>query len=242
MVKKDLVAIGDEGCHDEVRRILNTRTPCKILDLPCGHGVLAEFLHRRGWDVHCADIDSGNMHFDQVPFTTVDLNRPLCFESASFDAILCANGLHRLYNPGGAIAEFARILRPEGTLYITLNNYSSLDKRIRYLIIGSVSNMINRGVCEQTIDAPEAHVRVPLIFPQLAGMLEKHGFSVDDIRPSIVRTRDRLLAPLAFVIRILAVLTPYHKQRDAYVSETNGLALMPGGSYFFLEARKRRNA
>jgi SAM-dependent methyltransferase len=239
MSNKELIAIGDDGCHDVIKKILDTKESCKILDVPCGHGVLTQFLHERNWEVVTADIDAGNMLFDKVPFHEVNLNRALPFENESFDAILCANGLHRLFNPGGAIKEFARILKPGGALYINSNNYASLDKRIRFLLMGSVNSMINRGVCSQTIENAEAHVRIPLLFVQIAGMLEENNFSIVDVRPCIVRLRERILLPLAWLIRGLSLLIPKKTREENRVKESNAHALMPGGSYMFIEAVKK---
>ncbi len=235
----ELRIIGDDGSHDALRAVLSTRKPGKILDIPCGHGVLSKFLLDLGWDVHCADIDRGNLELKDVPFFEVNLNRELDIESESFDAIVCANGLHRLFNPGAAIGEFARILRPGGRLYVNVNNYASIDRRIRFLLSGSINDMINRQDCRQTIADPEAHVRVPLLYPQLASLLDSAGFETVDLRRSAVRTKHRLLWPVAWVVRFAALFLPRDARERWHVKTTLSTPIMPGGGYFFLEAVKR---
>ena len=104
--KSDLKIIGSRFSHETLCKVLSSREPGKVLDAPCGTGVLTQFLLDLGWEVHCADIDAGHMKVDSVPFTTINLNRAIGFGEESFDAVVCANGLHRLFNPGGAISEF----------------------------------------------------------------------------------------------------------------------------------------
>src|SRR5688572_13046279 len=98
--------IGGESSHDTLQRLLERERPCKILDVPTGRGIFAKFLQERGWEVHSADIDPGNFRLDDIPFTQVNLNRPLPFDDAEFDAVSCINGLHRLLFPEVAVREF----------------------------------------------------------------------------------------------------------------------------------------
>jgi len=93
----ELKIIGAIDSHDTLLRVLKESKPCRILDAPAGSGVLAEHLKKWGFDVHCADIDPGNFKLDGVPLTQADLNRGLDLPDASFDAVVCANGVHRLF-------------------------------------------------------------------------------------------------------------------------------------------------
>jgi SAM-dependent methyltransferase len=168
--------MGTRGSHDALRAALAKHAPCKVLDIPAGQGPISQFLHERGWDVTAADIDTGHFKFmDRLPFEKVNLNRSLPFANASFDAVVCANALQRLYNPGGAISEFFRILRPGGHLYINVNNYASIERRLRFLFCGSVNTAINECDVDQTIADPEARVRMLLLYPQLANLLSAAG-------------------------------------------------------------------
>ena len=235
IVEKELEIIGDKGSHNALRRILAKETPCKILDVPSGEGILTQFLKENNWDVYAADIDRGNFKIEKDRFQEVNLNSELPYEKESFDAVLCANGLHRLYNPAGAVSEFSRIIKPGGKLYINLNNYASFSKRLRFLFKGAIHNMITNTVCKQTIDNPEAHVRVPFLYCQLRRILESNGFSVEIIVPDVVKPVHRLLTPFALVFKLLGKL---FLNKDEYQDSFNG-GIFPGGSYFFLKAVKK---
>ncbi|OGS42570.1 MAG: hypothetical protein A3J79_03420, partial [Elusimicrobia bacterium RIFOXYB2_FULL_62_6] len=203
----DLGIIGGSHSHDVLREVLAAAPPGKVLDAPCGTGVLADFLRERGWQVTCVDIDPGNFQARDLPFARADLNRDaLPFPDASFDRVVCANGLHRLFNPAQVIKEFHRVLRDGGTLHVTLPNYGSIQHRLRFLFYGSVVSSINRQRFEQTIDAPEARVRHHLFLPQLANLFEGAGFRISRMRATDVRTIHLLLWPLGLCARLASLL------------------------------------
>src|SRR5437870_108185 len=93
-----LKVIGGRRSHEALREAFAALPPGKVLDAPAGTGVLSRFLRDLGWQVHAADIDPGNFAAQGFAFTRVDLNRGLPFEDGSFDAVVCANGLHRLFH------------------------------------------------------------------------------------------------------------------------------------------------
>ena len=235
--------IGTKSSHDALWELLRSRSPGKVLDVPTGQGPLARFLVDLGWEVHCADIDPGLFRLRGVPFSQVDLNRALPYDSESFDAIVCANGLHRLYNPGGAIREFSRILRPGGTLFLNLNNYSSIKARLRFLLWGSMNHVLNEGTVQQTISAPEAHVRQCLLLPQVATALAEAGLDITTIRPSPLRgAHSVLLAPIGWSIRALSSLVSEDTRRRAHLRHANSAGVLSRSDYMVLEVRKPAEA
>jgi SAM-dependent methyltransferase len=230
--------IGGRRSHDVLREVLAARKPCKLLDAPAGTGVLSRYLRDLGYDVHACDIDPGNFRAEGFPFETADLNRALPYADASFDAAVCANGLHRLFHPAGAIREFHRVLRPGGSLHVTVNHYASIDKRLRFLLTGSLDRNLNDAQFDQTIAAPEAHVRQALLWPQLANALEAAGFRIATVRASNVKKTQVALTPVAWLIRGAALFVRGEKRRRNRVAETNASALLPGGKYLYVEAVK----
>ena len=236
-VPQDLRIIGVEQSHDTLHKVVLARPPCSILDVPAGEGVFCALLKEHGWQVHAADIDPGNFRLRDVPFTKVNLNRALPFADASFDAVSCVNGLHRLLFPEVAIREFYRILKPGGTLYVNVNNYSSMWKRLRFLFTGSLDNEIDHPDCRQTILDPEAHVRLPLMYPRLREILVQSGFRIDLVLPAAVRMRDRLASPLALAVHGTQRLG--RAARGAPPLAGNHRAVIGGGAYLFIEAVKQ---
>ncbi|MBL8746069.1 MAG: methyltransferase domain-containing protein [Phycisphaerae bacterium] len=231
--------IGGKGAHDALRRVLRARPKAKVLDCPSGQGGLAAYMRDLGWDVHCSDIDEGNLRVTGMPFRAANLNRGLPHADAEFDVVVCANGLHRLFNPGRAVAEFHRILRPGGTLFLNLNNYSALGRRLRFLIYGSLDNALNEGKCEQTTTDPEANVRVPFLLPVAGNLLKSAGFEVRQCWASGTDARTMILWPLALALRGLGMLAPPKSRKRNHLALTNSAAAFPGGRYVLIEATKR---
>lgn len=230
--------IGGEYSHDTLRRVIEGERPSRVLDAPAGTGVMSQFLRERGWDVHCADIDPGHFAAQGFPFEQVDLNRTLPYPDASFDTVVCANGLHRLFNPGGAITQFFRVLKPGGHLHLTINNYASIGKRLRFLIYGSITNTINECRYLQNTDAPEANVRHHLFYPQLAYLLEQAGFQIVSIQAASVTWRHRLMAPLSWLVWLCTLGIAKRAFDRNRVRQTRSMAICGGGKYLYVRAQK----
>ncbi|MDY6862345.1 MAG: class I SAM-dependent methyltransferase [Thermodesulfobacteriota bacterium] len=236
--KEALHIIGGRESHDVLRKNLASRKPGKILDAPCGTGILSKFLKERGFLVYCCDIDKNNFKFSDVPFKEANLNRKLPYEDCMFDYVLCANGVHRLFNVYGVLKEFNRVLKPEGILFITVNNYASIVKRLRFFFYGSITNTINESTYYQEIDSPEANFRQPLFYPQLANSLKKAGFAIIDIKKSSVKFSHSVLVPFAWLIKFGTFFVSKRSFNINMIEKTRSSALLPGGKYFFVEARK----
>jgi len=230
--------MGAEASHETLRAVLAQRPPCKVLDAACGQGALAKFLHERGWDVHCADIFPELFRFDGIPVTKANLNRALPFENGAFDVVVCANAMHRLFNPAGAVAEFFRILRPGGRLYLNVNNYASIETRLRFLLYGSLDH---RGACEEGVNPagdPEGDVRNRLLYPQLAQYLEAAGFQTLRMLTAPPLLRHRWLGPLAGLVWLLAHLVSAGVRERNKLDMTNARPILFGGYYFLVEAAR----
>lgn len=231
--------IGGKGAHDALRRALKSRPAAKVLDCPSGQGVLSAYMRDLGYEVHCSDIDEGNLRVAGFPFRAANLNRGLPHGDAEFDVVVCANGLHRLFNPGRAVSEFHRVLRPGGTLYVNLNNYSALSRRLRFLLYGSLDNALNEGKCEQTTSDPEANVRIPFLLPVAANLLSSAGFEVRGMWASGTGLGSVLLWPMGMLIRGAGLLIPAKSRERNRLTFTNHGGALPGGRYVLIEAVKK---
>ena len=230
--------LGSRESHALIRRLVAAETPGRILDAAAGYGSLAKFLKDNGFDVRCCDVDLGLFQLSDIPLDEVDLNGPLPYEDASFDYVACANAIHRLYNVDGAISEFARVLRPGGKLFLTVNNYSNISKRIRFLLYGSLTNKTNEGRFVQTVDVPASRVRQALFFPQLRRALATAGLELETLRGTRLRLGALLLTPPALLIRLITTVLPFHKKRSNCLGEMSSWALLPGGKHMAIVASK----
>ena len=103
-----------------LRRIPLLRLPAgaRVLDAPCGEGALAQALAAAGFDVCAADVDPAAEALVEARFRAADLNRPLPWPDASFDAFFSTEGIEHLENRFLFLREARRVVAPGGTLVV----------------------------------------------------------------------------------------------------------------------------
>ncbi len=127
---------------------------CRVLDVGCGGGILAEGLAEAGSQVVGLDpgeqaIQAARVHLQvsQLPIeyrqgTVADL---LGTEDATFDVITCLEVLEHVPEPGKLLKECTRLLKPGGVLFV-----ATLNRTVRsylFAIIGAeyILGMLPRG-------------------------------------------------------------------------------------------------
>jgi SAM-dependent methyltransferase len=104
----------------------------RLLDLGCGAGRHAFEAARRGARVVALDADLGELKDVAALFAALAEEAPLVastagadalrlpFPDATFDRIVAAEVLEHIEGDGDALAELARVLRPGGTIAVTV--------------------------------------------------------------------------------------------------------------------------
>lgn len=125
--------------------------PGRVLDFGCGEGHYSRSLAARGFDVVGADVDDARLavarqradeaglgadcEFVKVEATTSRLP----FDDSYFDAIFASEVIEHVPDPLGWVRELKRILRPNGTLYVTTPNsvsYRHIGKNLLWNLRG----------------------------------------------------------------------------------------------------------
>ena len=106
----------------------------KILDLGCGEGVLVEEMAKKGYDIIGLDANYESAKVLRREITNTG------FGENSFDITLCLDVLEHLSfdEQEKAVDEIKRILKPEGTLVLTLPNLAHLASRFSFLFLGKL--------------------------------------------------------------------------------------------------------
>ena len=100
----------------------------RVLDAGCGPGAHAAVLVDRGATVTGIDASSELLSIaaarlgDRVALVRGDLSDPLPFEDESFDVVLASLVLHYLRDWEPTLAEFHRVLVPDGRLVISTHH------------------------------------------------------------------------------------------------------------------------
>lgn len=106
----------------------------KILDAGCGEGVLVREYRERGYDILGMDLNYASEVVMQGSILATG------FEDGRFDRVLCLDVLEHLSfsDQELALAEFARILKPEGKLLLSVPNLAHLASRLSFLLTGKL--------------------------------------------------------------------------------------------------------
>ncbi|WP_374032751.1 class I SAM-dependent methyltransferase [Bdellovibrio bacteriovorus] len=104
-----------------------------VLDLPAGNGVSARQLHALGANVVAGDLIPEFFRVPEINCAYVDLAEKLPYADQTFAFILCQEGIEHVTDQLRVLAEFARVLKSQGTLLVTTPNYSNLRARMSYL-------------------------------------------------------------------------------------------------------------
>lgn len=105
--------------------------PLEVLDLGTGPGFFAIILSQLGWKVRAVDCTaemirharSNADHYGVAPEFAVMDNHHLDYADQSFDLLISRNVTWTLERPEEAYREWARVLRPGGTLLIFDSNW-----------------------------------------------------------------------------------------------------------------------
>lgn len=107
----------------------------RVLDLGCRSGALTRhFLD--GNDVVGLDVDAAALaKAEALGITPVKANveEPLPFEDASFDAVVAGELFEHLQFPDALVAEICRVLRPGGALVGSVPNAYRIKSRLLFL-------------------------------------------------------------------------------------------------------------
>jgi SAM-dependent methyltransferase len=118
-----------------VEKILSRFGPSdRIIDLGCGEGALVQKYRQRGWNIIGLDAN-----YESEFVIRGDLLATK-FPRASFDVILCLDVLEHLVfaDQEKAVKEITRILRPGGTLILSLPNLAHFASRLSFLVKGKL--------------------------------------------------------------------------------------------------------
>ncbi|MDX6529587.1 MAG: hypothetical protein QOH41_1877 [Blastocatellia bacterium] len=235
--------LAHEAIHDTVVGILGKERKGALLDVPAGEGALAARLIASGFEVSCCDLYPEIFRLDGVSVVRGDLNGDLPFEKSSFDYVTCLEGLEHIENPQQAIREFARVLRPGGTVIVSVPNILNIEERLKWLLYGYTSHFkpMTRAHVERLraeYDNREeiaAHVN-PIGYSELRYILEKYGFQIAGVHRDKPKSNAWLYWPLVLLIRLIALLTPAKKKRERWTEELASDEVLLGGNTLIVHA------
>ena len=142
----DIASASHAATNDLAFKLIESAlTPtARLLDLGCGPGHMtrriARWFSSRGLDprhsIVAADISAAGFQATEAPFVEADFSKPLPFDDASFDLIVCVEVIEHLTRPYDFLAEVRRVLKSDGVFVVSTPNIFNLQSRLRYLLTG----------------------------------------------------------------------------------------------------------
>ncbi len=233
------VPLARNETHDRVVALMEKERRGKVLDVPTGTGVIADRLRSKGFDVSCCDI---NLSYFSIPDLTVDvgdLNGSLPYLDHSFDYVICLDGIEHTENPFNAIREFQRILKKNGKLILSIPNFLSIERRLRFVVTGCHSKIPSHETIQKVWknDLSMAHLS-PLGYPLLKFVLEHYGFQVIHLEKDRLKPKMMCLWPLAFLLRLWGRMASTKRQEAYRLDETLSNEILMGGNTLILVGEK----
>jgi len=235
--------LAHEAIHDTVVGILEKEERGPLLDVPAGEGALAARLIAAGFEVSCCDLYPEIFRLDGVRIRQGDLNGELPFDNHLFDFVTCLEGLEHIENPQQAIREFARVLRPGGSVIVSIPNILNIEERLKWLLYGYTSHFkpLTRAHVAQlraeygNREEIAAHVN-PIGYSELRYILEKYGFEIAEVRRDKPKSNAWLYWPIVLLIRLIARLTPAAKRTERWTNELASDEVLLGGNTLIVRA------
>ena len=239
-------ALAHESIYDTVLGIVKDRPRGTILDIPAGEGALAERLAGIGFDVRCCDLYPEIFKLEGVEIRQGDLSGVLPYEDASFDDIVCVEGLEHIENPHQAIREFARLIKPGGSVIVSVPNIMNIEERLKWLFFGYTSHFkpLSREALAK-IDSEYAgreevalHIN-PIPYSELRYLLENNGFQLMGTHVDKPKKNSWAFAPIVLLVRLVNRFVSAAKRRERWSEELGSGPVLLGGNTLILHAVKQ---
>lgn len=241
----EIRALAHVAIYDTVERLLEGVSG-RLLDVPAGEGALAQRLVAKGFDVSACDLYPEIFKLDGVPIAQADLDGRLPYEDSTFDVVVCVEGLEHIYNPGNAIAEFARILKPQGRLIASVPNIMNIEERLKWLLYGSTSHFppLSADNLERARTMMPGHEEValhvnPIGYSEFRFLLERNGLIVRSANVDKPKRNLWAYSPIVWLIRGVGRLMSTSRRERMWISDLNSDPVLMGGNTLILDAQKK---
>jgi ubiquinone/menaquinone biosynthesis C-methylase UbiE len=187
--------------HQAILKWFSNQQRGTVLDVPAGYGHLSMNLQKMGFTPVCAEIQPEIIQVQDVKKIFTDLDHSIDAPDSSFDYVACIEGLEHTTNPYQAVSEIARVLKPGGIAIFSLPNYTSIERRIRFLLTGSLLLPIS----DETLKLCNGHLfelhNSPLTITLVEFILRKNKLLIKEIRSDKRKKHLNLLLPYLWLIR-----------------------------------------
>ncbi len=192
----------------------------RIVDFPSGNGITSRILKEIGAEPIALDLFPEYFEIKGIECKRVNISEGLPLDDEFADGLICQEGIEHFSDQYGALKEFNRIIKKDGTLLITTPNYSNLKSKLSYLLSESErfekrmppNELDSVWMSEQSITNEIYFGHIFLIGAQKLRTLTKlAGFKVKKYHFTRAKMSSILLLPLFYPFILLANWMAYRK-------------------------------
>ncbi|OGS95714.1 MAG: hypothetical protein A3H31_08135 [Gallionellales bacterium RIFCSPLOWO2_02_FULL_57_47] len=218
---------------------LHLKFPCEHLDIGAGHGELISLM-RSKFDINSSacDYTDSLMRLPDVSVKIADLsNENLPYPDESFDLVTCTEVIEHLEHYRSTLREIYRILKPGGTLVLTIPNILNLKSRIRFLFFGFYNLFGPLHISESELHSTGGHINPVSCFFLSHSLLDAGFKSIEVSIDKKQGTSIAWLLPLWIPIQIFSKLIlrreknrykTVNEHNESYVLQINSLDILLG--------------
>ncbi len=188
----------------------------RVLDFPAGSGFSANYLLEQGAQVTAWDAFPEFFKSEKLSCSYADLAKEFPSGVEQFDICLFQEGIEHLSDQLLALKEFNRVLKNDGTLFVTTPNYSNIRSRLAYLFFESETpKIMPPNELDSLWYGADDKVYYGHIFSigimKLRMLASLAGFEVAKVHPSRVNNSSVIWGLFAFPFILLKSFTNYLK-------------------------------
>jgi len=126
------LALNDVKFNKLEKHLFSKNTRPSFLDIGCATGALLVHLSRRGWNVTGVEISPASVYArERCKLNVYDIPlEEINFPENYFDVVHASHLIEHLNNPDVFLSESQRILKPNGSLFITTPNIGGFQARL----------------------------------------------------------------------------------------------------------------
>lgn len=238
MSKQDVFPKARPSIHQVILEWFKIQARGRVLDAPAGFGHLSMKLSEMGYEVICGEINPEIFKVENLTCIYTDLNRKIEAESESFDYVCCVDGLEHMTDPYQAVQEFSRVLKKGGMGVFSIPNYSSMEKRIKFLIHGYLTKPAQFDAWQRANQQLFDFHNSPLTITQLHFMFRINHLEIVDIMRNARKAKQKWLSPFVYLLKLLNKFNSEKSKIKHATSMTLDDRVIMGGNNLIFITRK----
>ncbi len=229
--------------YEKLREFLGDARGQRVLEVGAGTGELSQKLAMDGAVLTALDLTKPErLTHPNASFVRHDLTEgKLPFETGHFDCVVSTEVIEHMKAPFLLLHSMVRVLRPGGTLLLTMPNYWNLKYRLRYLLTGNIPMPLlsDPALKEQYLAGYAPHITV-LTYPTLHSVLTWEGcsdFQVETPRRFNWRRAIGYL-PVFLLVWMNRLTTRRRRAEEMLLHETGSIKVLFGSRHVLLRCRR----